>query len=167
MNIMFKTFCSYKLLEKAGQEIIDNVKQNAGSTIYVIPHHYNKSRPMPVYPQPKTEYEEFFPQSAVLYLPTPPFTNIRWLLEVVDYPNGGIGGLFMLGTLRSRTQRAALVGDWKGQTFDITSLLDEELIPPHLKELEVHEQGYNEDSSIVQGIGTVLISASNASAFKK
>lgn len=72
----------------------------------------------------------------------PLFLNLRWVLEVEDYPDGEIAAIFFLGMLRSKRYRPILVGDWLNQSFDL-SRFSYDIIPPHIKKLARSETCYN------------------------
>lgn len=86
--------------------------------------------------------------------PTPIFKNLRWMLETHDYPDGGPWSIVFLGLVRGVSKKVILVGDWEGQAFNLSRCIEykifEELIPKHLKKLEVIESNYNKDSILVQ-----------------
>lgn len=92
-----------------------------------------------------------------LDITTPKFSNLRWILYECNFPGGGeFGSLIFMGALRGRKTDIILVGDWLGQSFDLTSFVSS--IPKHLLKYKTFEPinsflGYritekNKDSTI-------------------
>ncbi len=86
-------------------------------------------------------------------IPTPTFTNLRWVKETVNSPTNDLTNIMFLFTLRNKEETAILVGDWKGQSFDISCLAYDE-VRKIRKLVNNSEIGYNSDvvAPIAKGI---------------
>lgn len=138
---MFTPKKSYQMIRNTTDDEIKNIS----STCILFEHDIGSKLP--------TLYRNLTQlkcDSRYFYLNVAEFTNIRWVLETTNRAGGGLFSLVTLGAIRQIMKTPILVGEWKGQTFDISRLYEMNF-PDDILALEEQWTGYpNQNTEYLQ-----------------
>jgi len=68
------------------------------------------------------------------------FINHRWVLQKIDRPDGGIGALITLGTLRSTSITPILVAYYNNHRYNLTYFVKDDIMTKLRKEYSSYER---------------------------
>jgi len=117
MNTMFEPRYSFENIRYANEDEIENIADTC--ILYECDSQLKLPRLF-------RHLEQMICDSRYFFLNIAKFENVRWMLQTKNGTGGGLFALVTLGAIRQITKNPILVGEWKGQSFNITHLYEAE-----------------------------------------